>query len=86
MHNILFTFQSTHMALKGEKYLKTSGHEIRLIPTPVEIFSECGFSVEAALSEEALEELMHNGEWDFSDCYLIAESETRSRIYEKLST
>ena len=57
MHNFLFTFQTTHQALKGEKYLRSLKYSVKLIPTPFEIFAECGFSLHVELDEEDLEEV-----------------------------
>jgi hypothetical protein len=84
MHDFLFTFQSTHQALKGEKYHKKRGLKVKLIPTPFEIFAECGFSLEINLDENELEEIRGDGKWKYSECYLILSDDGRNRHYEKL--
>lgn len=39
------SFDSTHHAIKGEKILKDSGYNIRVIPTPREVTASCGLSI-----------------------------------------
>lgn len=41
----IITFQSTHHALKYEKYLEEAKLEFRTIPTPREISLSCGISI-----------------------------------------
>lgn len=41
----VITFDSTHHAIRGEKFLKESGLTIRTIPTPREISASCGLSI-----------------------------------------
>lgn len=84
MHDILFTFQATHQALKGEKYLKSLKHKVKLIPTPFEIFSECGFSLEVSLNEKGIDEIRNDSKWSFTDCYLILKEKGRNKGYEKI--
>ncbi|MDA3958146.1 DUF3343 domain-containing protein [Oceanispirochaeta sp.] len=84
MHEFLFTFQSTHQALKGEKYLKSLKHRIKLIPTPFEIFAECGFSLEVHLEEEKWEEISKDPKWSFAECYLILQENGGKRHYERV--
>jgi len=38
-------FDSTHYAIQGEKTLKESGIDIKVIPTPREITASCGLSI-----------------------------------------
>ncbi|OQY31112.1 MAG: hypothetical protein B6241_14795 [Spirochaetaceae bacterium 4572_59] len=57
MHNFLFTFQTTHMALAAEKRMEKTEYDSRLIPTPTEIFAECGFSLEIELAHPELEKI-----------------------------
>lgn len=84
MHDFLFTFKNTHQALKGEKTLKKRGYELKLIPTPFEIFAECGFSLSVSCSEEDLDSLRLKDGWDFEDCYLMIEQEQQRIRYEKI--
>ncbi len=84
MHDFLFTFQSTHLALKGEKYHKKQGRRIKLIPTPFEIFAECGFSLEMNLDEKELEIIRDDKKWQYSECYLILSENGSNRRYEKI--
>lgn len=48
----LFTFPSTHQALKAEKVLQAAGLEGRLLPMPREISSLCGLALEVDRAEE----------------------------------
>ena len=84
MHNILFTFQTTHQALSAEKKMKMEPVSSRLIPTPTEIFAECGFSLELTLDEEKIEQIARGELFPYAECYLIAKSENRSTLYEKI--
>lgn len=48
----LFTFPSTHQALKAERVLQAAGLEGRLLPMPREISSLCGLALEVDRAEE----------------------------------
>ncbi|MCG0278199.1 MAG: DUF3343 domain-containing protein [Thermanaeromonas sp.] len=48
----LFTFPSTHQALKAEKVLQAAGLEGRLLPMPREISSLCGLALQVDRAEE----------------------------------
>ena len=62
-------FHTTTSALRGEKALKKAGFLVKLIPTPSELSSDCGFVIEfhdlplnqlqAALNEAGLEFEIH---------------------------
>lgn len=41
----IVTFDSTHDALTAQKTLKDAGRSFRVIPTPVEISSNCGIAL-----------------------------------------
>lgn len=84
MHEILFTFQNTHQALKAEKYLKGLNYRVKLIPTPFEIFSECGFSLLVFLSEDSLEEVSNDSKLNSVDCYVIIKEGEKNKSYEKI--
>ena len=84
MHKFLFTFQSTHQALTAEKTMKKEAFSSRLIPTPTEIFAECGFSLEVAMDEEQLEEATARSLFRFVECYMIAQIDSQRRVYEKI--
>lgn len=49
----LVVFDSTNLALKTEKLLKAAGVPCTVIPTPVEVTSDCGIAL--LLSERWLE-------------------------------
>lgn len=50
------------MALKAEKALKTQGLAVRLIPTPRQFSSDCGFSLRFDWQErERVEGLLEDG-------------------------
>lgn len=84
MHDFLFTFESTHQAMKGERYHRQQGRRVKLIPTPFEIFAECGFSLEMNLDEDMLDRIRRDDKWKYSECYLIISDDGRNRRYEKL--
>ena len=84
MHDFLFTFESTHQAMKGELHHKKKGRSVKLIPTPFEIFAECGFSLEIRLDEADLDEILKDEKWNYSECYLILNDNGRQRNYEKI--
>lgn len=85
MHKFLFTFQTTHMALSAEKKMKKTNFVSRLIPTPTEIFAECGFSLEIELNETELEKISNGEIFPYVECYLInRNTKSRSTHYEKI--
>jgi hypothetical protein len=43
-YNIIFTFYSTHLALKFERELKSSEINVKITPVPRQISSSCGLS------------------------------------------
>lgn len=48
------TFHSTHMVLKAEKLLKEAGvGEVRLVPVPSQVSSDCGVTVRFAAADVA---------------------------------
>lgn len=55
-------FHTTSMALKAEKVLKAGGLAVRLIPTPRQFSSDCGFALRLAWADrERAEELLAEG-------------------------
>jgi len=84
MHDFLFTFKTTHQALKGEKYLRSLKHRVKLIPTPFEIFAECGFSLNVEMEEEKWEEVSVDGNWSFAESFLIIKDAGGKNHYEKI--
>lgn len=52
-------FHSSSMALRAEKVLKTAGFTIKLIPTPRQLSSDCGISLQFHWDEqEPIQELL----------------------------
>ncbi|HEY5999315.1 MAG TPA: DUF3343 domain-containing protein [bacterium] len=48
------TFHSTHAVLKAEKILKDAGvADVRLVPVPSQVSSDCGVTVRFAAAESA---------------------------------
>ncbi len=84
MHEFLLTFQTTHQALLAEKRMKSHRLVNRLIPTPTEIFSECGFSLELSLSREDLDPVLAGELFPFAECYLITTVNKEKTVYEKI--
>lgn len=85
MHKFLFTFQNTHQALNAEKKTKKAKQNCRLIPTPTEIFAECGFSLEIEIDEKEYDSVTNKELFQFADCYMIAQTEPNRRFYEKVT-
>ncbi|MDC7242077.1 MAG: DUF3343 domain-containing protein [Spirochaetales bacterium] len=84
MHEILLTFKNTHHALRVEKYLKSIRQRVKMIPTPFEIFSECGFSLVVYLDEESHDEMKKDEKIDYVESYLILKQGDRNTGYEKI--
>ncbi|MGM0440959.1 MAG: DUF3343 domain-containing protein [Elusimicrobiota bacterium] len=64
MKKFLITFDSTHQVLKAEKKLKEKFKEVTTIPTPEELSSDCGVSLQLTTSknkEETLKILTDSG-------------------------
>lgn len=55
----IFTFHSTHHALKAEKNLKKAGIPAKVIPVPRHVSSDCGVAlqVEKKLKDKVITEL-----------------------------
>jgi len=51
----VITFASVHFVMKAERVLKENGIEVRLIPTPRKISSDCGMSIE--IQDENIERI-----------------------------
>ncbi|MBP2018372.1 hypothetical protein J2Z79_001780 [Symbiobacterium terraclitae] len=55
-------FHTTSMALKAEKALKAQGIAVRLVPTPRQFSSDCGFALRFDWAErERVERLLEDG-------------------------
>ena len=67
----LVLFNSTNLALKGERALKTAGVVCAVIPTPVEFTSGCGISllVDREVVKDARHALEGCGEYTLVDPY-----------------
>jgi len=59
----VITFDSVHFAMKAEKILKPEGINVRLIPTPRKISSDCGMALQVQPKDPAriLEILKNRG-------------------------
>jgi len=84
MHDFLFTFKTTHQALKGEKYLKSREFRVKLIPTPFEIFAECGFSLQVELEEDKWDDVSGDNNWNYAESFLIILDAEGKKHYEKV--
>jgi len=55
-------FHTTSMALKAEQRLKAAGLAVKLIPTPRQFSSDCGFALRFCWADRAqVEELLQTG-------------------------
>lgn len=55
MRRAVFLFHTTTSAIRAEKVLKKAGLEVKLVPTPRELSSDCGVAlqIENSQAEEA---------------------------------
>ena len=63
----IFTFASTHLALRAESLAEDEGLPVRMIPVPRELSADCNMGMETSLeNESAAEELLeqHNVDHD----------------------
>lgn len=81
----LFTFPSSHHALKAEKICKEAGVKVVLIPLPREISADCGVSliVHPDLREQA-EELFQEKEVALLGVHRIARNGKQGRMWKRL--
>ena len=84
MHEFLLTFKNTHHTLRVEKYLKSIKQRVKMIPTPFEIYSECGFSLVIHLDEDSFDRVKEDEKIDYVDSYLILKQGDRNTGYEKI--
>lgn len=60
----VITFASVHFVMKAERVLKEDGIEVRLIPTPRKISSDCGIAIEVKKEDlDKIRELLKNREY-----------------------
>lgn len=60
----VITFASVHFVMKAERVLKENGIEVRLIPTPRKISSDCGMTIEVKKEDlDTIKELLKNREY-----------------------
>ncbi len=87
MNEYILTFNNTHDALRCEKALKdtsvlsegSNGSVLRLIPTPRQIHSECGFSLLVRM--DGLFRQLPAGNMYIQEIYKITTKE-RGKTYE----
>jgi hypothetical protein len=46
MRQAVFLFRTTTSAIRAEKVLKKAGLEVKLVPTPRELSSDCGIALQ----------------------------------------
>jgi len=61
----VIVFSSTHWVIKGEKVLRQKGIEVKLIPTPREISSDCGVVIEFEGEEGDVKNILEKEEIPF---------------------
>jgi len=70
LNSFVLTFQSTHDAMKEEERLSEGGISMKLIPTPREISSECGFSIKVKSVDLSIAEKLTEGPNSIDKIYL----------------
>lgn len=68
----LYTFHSTHHALKFENELRSANITIRIIPVPRQISASCGLAARILIEDlETVKELINRINLEYSELYLI---------------
>ncbi|MBN2657611.1 MAG: DUF3343 domain-containing protein [Spirochaetales bacterium] len=83
MNSFVLTFKNTHDAMEEEERLDEGGYNMKLIPTPREISSECGFSIRVKSENPAVTEELTGGPNTIERIYLQYNS-GGSRKYEEI--
>lgn len=75
MNNVVMnvvTFESTHHAIAGEKYIKEKGLNTKTIPTPREITASCGLSIKFEIQDlKQIEEIINQHKLKIEGIYSI---------------
>ena len=72
----IITFASVHFVMKAEKIFKKEGIDIRLIPTPRKISSDCGMAIEAHYENiERIKTILGNHKCGVDGIYIFDERE-----------
>ncbi|TDO90124.1 uncharacterized protein DUF3343 [Halanaerobium saccharolyticum] len=71
-YNLLFTFYSTHLALKFERELKNNEINIKVTPVPRQISSSCGLSGRINTQDfEKVKKVCSENDIEYEDIYQI---------------
>ena len=66
----VISFDSTHHAIKGEKLLKESNINVKMMPTPREITASCGLSIRFENEDfEKIEDIIKDSELSIKGIY-----------------
>lgn len=72
----LYTFHSTHHAIKFENELRNANITVRIIPVPRQISASCGLAARILIDDiDGIEELINQLKLNFSELYLIRNQE-----------
>ncbi len=83
MNSFILTFINSHEAMKEEDSLKKRGLTLKMIPTPREISSECGFSIKIDSDNDDITRQLTEKENSIEKIYLIFRK-NRSKQYEEI--
>ena len=77
----VFTFPTTHLAIKFEQIAKEEGRQVKLIPLPRKIGASCGFCGKVTSKEEVdrLKEMCQQQELEFENIYEVPENKEDPR-------
>lgn len=80
----LITFESTHLAMQAERFLKRT-HKTTVVPTPRDLTASCGLSLmlDMATEELALAELKEQGVAGMH-LFRVTRNETGTRHYQEM--
>lgn len=72
LRNGLLIFNSVHKVMRAEKALKREGLDVRVMPVPRQLSSDCGLSIAFRLEErEAVEAVLSDGESALDSMYML---------------
>ncbi len=68
----ILIFHSIHKVMKAEKALKGAGLDVRLLPVPRQLSSDCGLSIAFHLEDrEAVEVALHEAGCPFEELHAL---------------
>lgn len=80
LRNGLLIFNSVHKVMRAEKFLRRAGLDVRVMPVPRQLSSDCGLSVAFRLEDRAaVEKALSEGECPAESTHVL-----KGDTYEKV--